>query len=337
MNFVESLAETEKITLKEMFDNHPVRSVRVRAHAILLSDKGFDIKTITEVFDACRQTVSGWLKRWRQDGLIGLFNKSGGGCLKKLTEAEEVKAVEIITEQPRRIKSALAIIEEKFGKNISMSTLKRAAKQSGLIWKRVRKTLKNRRDRKKFEKVSKRLADLIERELRGEIDLYYYDESGLTLDPYVPYAWQLKGENIEIPSSHGKRINIAGFLSRKDSRFTSFVYEGRVDSDVVTAYFDYFSDNIDRKSFVLVDNAPTHRSRKFISKMRGWAKKGMFIIFNCPYAPELNVIEILWKKIKYEWMPFSAYNSFKKLESELCNILKNVGTEFFVNFASEKC
>ena len=250
------------------------------------------------MFDACRQTVSGWLKRWRRDGLIGLFNKSGGGCPKKLTETEEVKAIEMITEQPRRIKSALAMIEENFGKNISMSTLKRAAKQSGLIWKRVRKTLKNRRDLKKFEKVSTRLADLIERESRGEIDLYYYDESGLTLDPYVPYAWQLKGENIEVPSSHGKRINIAGFLSRKDSRFTSFVYEGRVDSDVVTAYFDYFSDNIDRKSFVLVDNAPTHRSKKFISKMRGWAKKGMFVIFNCPYAPELNVIEILWKKIK---------------------------------------
>jgi len=279
MNFVESLAETEKITLKEMFDNHPVRSVRIRAHAILLSDKGFDIKTITEVFDACRQTVSGWLKRWRRDGLTGLFNKSGGGCPKKLTEAEEIKSIEIIKEHPRRIKSALTIIEEKFGKKISMSILKRAAKESGLIWKRVKKTLKNRRDWKKFEKVSKRLADLIEREAEGDIDLYYYDESGLTLEPYVPYAWQNKGENIEIPSSHGKRINIAGFFSRNNSKLKSFVYEGRVDSDVVTACFDYFSDNIDKKSFVLVDNAPTHRSKKFISKIRGWAKKGMFIIF----------------------------------------------------------
>jgi len=337
MNFVESLTEAEKITLKEILNNHPVRSVRIRAHAILLSDKGFDISTIKEVFDACRQTVSGWLNRWRRGGLTGLFNKSGGGCPKKLTESEEVKAVEMIIEQPRKIKSALATVEEKFGKKISISTLKRAAKQSGLIWKRVRKSLKNRRDPNKFEKVSKRLADLIERESKGDIDLYYYDESGLTLEPYVPYAWQNKGENIEIPSSHGRRINIAGFFSRNNSKLTSFVYEGRVDSDVVTAYFDCFSNNINKKSFVLIDNAPTHRSKKFISKMRGWAKKGMFVIFNCPYAPELNVIEILWKKIKYDWMPFSAYDSFKKLENELCNILKNVGTEFFVNFASEKC
>ena len=33
----------------------------------------------------------------------------------------------------------------------------------------------------------------------------------------------------------------------------------------------------------------------------------------------------------------SAYESYKKLKSELCNILKNIGTDFFVNFASKKC
>lgn len=93
---------------------------------------------------------------------------------------------------------------------------------------------------------------------------------------------------------------------------------------------------INKKTFILIDNAPMHRSKAFVEKISEWGRKGMFIIFNCPYSPELNIIEILWRKIKYEWMPFSAYESYKKLERELCNILKNVGTEFFVNFASEK-
>ena len=26
-----------------------------------------------------------------------------------------------------------------------------------------------------------------------------------------------------------------------------------------------------------------------------------------PYSPELNLIEILWRRIKYTWLPFSAY------------------------------
>jgi DDE superfamily endonuclease len=31
------------------------------------------------------------------------------------------------------------------------------------------------------------------------------------------------------------------------------------------------------------------------------------------YAPELNLIEILWRCIKYYWLPFSAYTSFQCL------------------------
>ena len=41
MNFIEPLEEAEKITLREMHANHSSPSVRMRAHAVLLSDKGF--------------------------------------------------------------------------------------------------------------------------------------------------------------------------------------------------------------------------------------------------------------------------------------------------------
>ena len=51
------------------------------------------------------------------------------------------------------------------------------------------------------------------------------------------------------------------------------------------------------------------------------------------YSPELNIIEILWRKIKYEWMPFSAYNSFEDLEKSLFDILSGVGTEFNIQFS----
>lgn len=29
-----------------------------------------------------------------------------------------------------------------------------------------------------------------------------------------------------------------------------------------------------------------------------------------PYAPELNLTEILWRKIKNQWLGFDAYKSF---------------------------
>jgi transposase len=41
--------------------------------------------------------------------------------------------------------------------------------------------------------------------------------------------------------------------------------------------------------------------------------QGLYLLFLPPYCPELNLIEILWRKIKYEWLPVSAYESFKDL------------------------
>ena len=55
----------------------------------------------------------------------------------------------------------------------------------------------------------------------------------------------------------------------------------------------------------------------FVAKKRGkkgligqdkWAAYGVFFHFlPPPYSPELNLIEIPWGKIKYEWLPLESY------------------------------
>jgi hypothetical protein len=85
------------------------------------------------------------------------------------------------------------------------STLKRICKRAGLNWKRVRKSLRSKRDPDLFEQSRQQLAMLIEQANQKEIDLFYFDESGFTLEPCVPYAWQPRGETIEVPCAKSKR------------------------------------------------------------------------------------------------------------------------------------
>ncbi|MDD5277719.1 MAG: hypothetical protein PHR16_16755 [Methylovulum sp.] len=40
-----------------------------------------------------------------------------------------------------------------------------------------------------------------------------------------------------------------------------------------------------------------------------------------------------WWKIKYEWMPFSAYRSFLSLKQNLFDILANIGKDYCIEFA----
>ncbi len=59
-----------------------------------------------------------------------------------------------------------------------------------------------------------------------------------------------------------------------------------------------------------------------------WEHRGLYTKFLPPYSPEHNIIEIVWRKIKYEWIPFSAYESFDNLKKELFNILKGIGENY---------
>jgi transposase len=58
---------------------------------------------------------------------------------------------------------------------------------------------------------------------------------------------------------------------------------------------------------------------------------------NCPkywtYSPELNLIEILWRFIKYEWLEIDAYSSWQSLVSSVEKILKEFGDNYVINFA----
>jgi transposase len=93
---------------------------------------------------------------------------------------------------------------------------------------------------------------------------------------------------------------------------------------------------IDKPTYVFIDNAPIHRSDIFFSNLSDWEQSGLYVIPLPAYAPELNIIEILWRKIKYEWLSFKATESLDSLRNELLHILKNIGTEYTIKF-SDKC
>jgi transposase len=92
---------------------------------------------------------------------------------------------------------------------------------------------------------------------------------------------------------------------------------------VVIACFDALcKPSLDR---VVLDNAPQHTSEAFKACLPAWEKAGLFLYYLSPYCPELNLIKILWRFIKYRWLPFTAYQSYASLKEVLENILTNFG------------
>jgi len=118
---------------------------------------------------------------------------------------------------------------------------------------------------------------LQDQESHGICELWYFDVSGFCLTPYIPYAWQPIGSVIEIPTStHRRRLNVLGFLNRYNELYP-YVIEGKVDTAVIVEGFDQFSKQIKKRTYVLLDNSPLHRSHEFMRHIPRWVKRGSII------------------------------------------------------------
>ena len=155
------------------------------------------------------------------------------------------------------------------------------------------------------------------------------------MQPYVPYAWQDIGREgtVGIPSSNSTRINVLGFMNPITQEFTDFEYDGSVTSTVIINIMDDYSNRIVNPTVVILDNASVHTSKAVCENFRKWEKRGLTLYFLPPYSPELNLIEILWRKIKYEWIPSSAYISMDALRAALYDIIDSFGSEYTINFS----
>jgi len=112
-----------------------------------------------------------------------------------------------LKECPRKISCICGLIEENFGVSVCVKTVQRVLKTSDFRWKRIRLVSGGKPDPEEYESEKKQLKIPEEKEKSGEIELWYYDESGFSLTPCVPYAWQEKWKTLTAESVKSKRLN----------------------------------------------------------------------------------------------------------------------------------
>jgi len=221
---------------------------------------------------------------------------------------------------------------EAFNKACCRETIKRTLKKASMIWKRMRNSLKHERDGVLFGFFKQELGQLTDLASNGKIDLCYFDETGLNLNPNVPYAWQMKGSTAQLPATRGEGISILGILNPLKNSFIGNIYEGAANADCVIQTLDGFSKQLERKTILILDNATIHKARKVSEYHQVWKDRGLFLQFIPAYCPELNLIEILWRRLKHSWIRPTAYTSMETLKKATINILQNYGRQYSITF-----
>lgn len=165
-----------------------------------------------------------------------------------------------------------------------------------------------------------------------EIDLFFSDETGFSLVPTVPYGWQPVGEQVTIRSSKERVTNLFGLLS-PSGKLRCYATKGSINSDYIIGCLDEVAGEITRNTVIVMDNAPWHTAVSVREKQQEWEEKGLFLFFLPVYSPQLNMIETLWRKIKYEWLEPWHYQDAATLEEAVFNIIQKYNAEFCINFS----
>ena len=113
MKYVTEIDPAQQSALEQQMKTSTSHRVRQRAHAILLSARGYGIEQLADIFAVHRNTISEWIDAWNTDGLDGLPDAPRSGRPSKLTEAEEQMLIEAVEANPRYISEALAELKKR--------------------------------------------------------------------------------------------------------------------------------------------------------------------------------------------------------------------------------
>ncbi len=169
---------------------------------------------------------------------------------------------------------------------------------------------------------------------QGHIDLLYGDESRVSLLPCVPYGWQFSDEQVVMPSERRGGVNCFALLSRQNECYAHLT-EGKITAAWISERLDTLSLFLRRLTVVVLDNASVHVKA---IKDRGqiWQERGLFVWLLPTYWPYLNIVEILWRKLKYEWLRPEDYADADTLRLVVWTALKAVSNSLRITFSPLK-
>lgn len=300
------------------------RDVRIndRIKAILLLDQGFSYEEVATVLFLSKETVIRYDQNYQRGGEKALckLNYSGKPCELSLTQLEQVK-FHVKRTCPQSTISVLEFIEQTFKIRYTQSGVVALLHRLGFSYKKP-KLLPGKSDPLKQKQFMGELEQL-EKELEPEDEIVYMDGVHPQHNSKPAYGWFEKGEEVPLRANSGReRMNINGALNANSLEVTT------VESDSVNAQstIELFKKlevqypNAER-IVVICDNARYYRS-KLVSEYVKTSK--IELKFLPPYAPNLNLIERLWRFMNKKVRNNKYYCKFMDFKKSIIDFFNNI-------------
>jgi transposase len=154
----------------------------------------------------------------------------------------------------------------------------------------------------------------------------------VSLEAVVPYGWQFRDEDVFTAVEKGGGLNMFGLLGR-DNQLIFETTPKKITSEFVFEQLERLSMQIKKLTVIVLDNATVHTAGVIKERLAVWQRRGLYIFYLPRSSPHLNIAEILWRKLKYEWLAPTDYVDKGQLHYAVRLILGAVGSILKINFS----
>ena len=252
----------------------------LRERAVKYYKPGHTLKETSEIFGAGINTISQWVKKYKETG--GLSNKPLKRGFKKI---DPEKLALFLEENPDAFLRETA---EEFG--CSIEAVRKAIKRLGIT--RKKKTLRYYEQKEgQVKEYLEKTADI------NEENIVYIDETGINSYLYREYAYPERGKKVygKIKGRKFKRTNIIAAKYGKQ-----IIAPMQYGTTMAGGFFEGWFEGIllpglPKDAVIVMDNASFHQ-KKQLDEIAG--NNNITLIFLPPYSSELNPIEKVWANMK---------------------------------------
>ncbi len=293
-------SEDERAELKRI-KREAVGRVAMRAHMMLLSDRGLSAFDIADLHDVTHPTVYKWMDRFDDEGPRGLFDRDREGRPRKIDDEVEQEIEALLQSDPteegenasRWTTPRIAeYLDRELGVDVHPETVREALKRLEYSWTRPRRCLR------KGPEYTERLAQLAERigTAGVETTVLFADETEVKRFPPLRRMWQPVGEQQAawVPEQNDD-FALYGALDICTGATYTEAFDREVSAHTI-AFLKQVQAQTNGRVLLIWDQAPWHTSKQV---QRFLEAQSRIETFRLPKrAPEANPMEDLWRELK---------------------------------------
>lgn len=312
-------------------DHKTLEELRIRA--VREVQNGESPEVIAKAIGINRTTIYDWLAKYRAGGWGALKSRPTPGAKPKIDGKKMQWIFDTVTQKnPQQMKFEFALwtremiqklIQDKFKIKLSLKAVGRILSQLGLTCQKPLYSAIQKDESLVKAWLKKIYPGIKSRASKEKADIYFGDAAHIRSDHHSGKTWGIRGET-PIVKTTGARFSfslISAVSARGLMRF--MVIEGGVNSAVFIRFLKRLIAGAKRKIFLIVDNGPSHVSKKtktFVSSIND--KLELFYL--PPYSPDLNPDELVWNHLKTNTVGRSTVTNKSDFKKQVTRSMKSL-------------